>query len=103
MCTAFTCISACLVFRSEDDPWMDAAADCLECLPEGEEMLDQALQLEKTDMTQRLRIFQLIADHYASLEEPLWSEKFLDLHLALLNLLMQVSHWNKEYLVTSLS
>ena len=76
-------------FRSEEDLWMDSALDCLEYLPNGIEILDQS-RSEETDMTQRLRLFQSIADYYNSLPEPLWSEKFVDLHVALYNLLMQV-------------
>ena len=34
-------------------------------------------------------MYQAITDHYCSITTPLWSENFMDLHLALFNLLMQ--------------
>ena len=96
----FICTNFCLLgfvaciglsvfpFRAEGDPWVEAAMDTLECHPRGMDMLDLSLNKE-TDLTQKLRLYQSIADYYTSLPEPLWSEKFVDLHLPLLNLLMQ--------------
>lgn len=74
-------------YRSED-MWMEAAVDCLECLPTGFNILNLSFS-EDTDMTQKLRMYQSIVDHYSKLPEPLWSDRFADLHLALYNLLMQ--------------
>ncbi len=62
--------------------------DCIECLPKGLDMLDISMS-EKTDLTQKLRMYSSIADHYKDAPEPLWSSRFLDLQLGLLNLIMQ--------------
>ena len=75
-----------LLFR--EDIWWDTAIECIDCLPQGLNMLDVSLT-EKSDLTQKLRLYQSIADHYTALNDPLWSENFVDIHVGLLNLLMQ--------------
>jgi hypothetical protein len=76
------------MFLPREDLWWDAAIECIDSLPQGLIMLDVSLT-EKSDLTQKLRLYQSIADHYTHLTEPLWSENFVDIHVGLLNLLMQ--------------
>ena len=61
---------------------MEAAVDCLECLPQGLDILDASLS-EETNLMQKLRIFQFIADFYATFTKPLWSQEFEDLQVSL--------------------
>ena len=62
--------------------------DCLECHPQGLDILDGSLS-EESEAAHKLKLFQALSDHYGSLHIPLWSPKFIELHIALLNLLMQ--------------
>ena len=78
---------------------MTAAFECIEYLPH-DSQLDDFLSLPKTgDWTERLRFFQFISSHYKSVAQPLWSNSFADLHLALLNLLVQVPQSNHHSLL----
>jgi len=79
-----------LLSDSGGDKWMEAAMDCLECLPNGVDIVDESMTQQATDVTQKLCIYQRLSDHYSSLQHPLWSNSFADLHVSLLNLLLQV-------------
>ena len=82
---------------------MEAAFDCIEYVSD-DSRLDDFLSLPRNgDWTERLRFFQFISAHYASLAQPLWSNSFADLHLALLNLLLQVLATNTCPGVSSLN
>ncbi|KAK2185732.1 hypothetical protein NP493_225g03035 [Ridgeia piscesae] len=76
----------------DDDPWLSSASNCLECCSVGADLLDVS---GGVDTGQRLLIFQCLAQHYGGLSEPLWTDTFTDLHVALLQLLMS----GREYLV----
>ena len=88
---AFCLTKFCLVAR-DDDPWLSSASNCLECCSVGADLLDVS---GGVDTGQRLLIFQCLAQHYGGLSEPLWTDTFTDLHVALLQLLMS----GREYLV----
>ena len=74
------------VFGRDDDPWLTSATNCLECCSVGADLLDMS---SGVDTGHRLLIFQCLAQHYGSLSQPLWANTFTDLHIALLQLLMQ--------------
>ena len=69
---------------------MEAAMDCLECLPNGVDIVDESMAQQATGTVQKLCIYQRLVDYYSSRSQPLWSNTFTDLHVALLNLLLQV-------------
>lgn len=77
----------CVNYREEDE-WFEAALDCLECLAEGSDILDISLT-EESEISQKLRIYSFLAEYYKSCKEPLWSDEFADLHVALYGLIMQ--------------
>ena len=62
--------------------------DLLNCLSNGSDMLDASMS-EDTEITQKLRLYQSIVDHYVSKDEPQWPETYADLHLELYSQLMQ--------------
>ena len=69
---------------------MDAAMDCLELLPDGCTILE-TMTSNVDDVTQRRAIYQRIAEHYMSLSQPLWSNNFADLHIALLKIKIDIT------------
>lgn len=75
-------------YRFEEDSWWESGLDCLESHPNGLDILDTSL-CEDTELTRKLRLFQALADHYASLGRPLWPDCFTDIHLGLLRMLME--------------
>ena len=73
-----------------EDPWVEAAIDCLECQPKATDKLDACFS-ECTTMTKKLRMYQSIEDYYSEELEPLWCNKFTDLHITIYNLIMKDS------------
>jgi len=71
-----------------EDSWWNAAVECVDCIPKSADILDNSLG-EHSDLTQKLRLYQSIADYYVVIDKPMWSENFVDIHVGLLNLLMQ--------------
>lgn len=82
------------------DGWLSAAADCLELFPDqlivvageqlsqqgGDDCLDDG-QAEQRENQKRL-LFDTIAKYYSGQEKvPLLSGRYLDIHVAILNLL----------------
>ena len=52
-----------------DDDWVDAAISCLESHPGGSEVLNFSFS-EDTAITQKLRMYQAIIDHYSTQHTP---------------------------------
>ena len=77
-----------MVLCRTEDMWLESAAECLECCPKGGEVLDLSFS-EDTDRIHKLRLYTALVQHYNNLSAPLWTDNFLDLQVALLNLLMQ--------------
>ena len=77
-----------LIFSRREDEWMDVAVDLLNCLANGVNLFD-ASQSEDTVVTQKLRLYQSIVDHYVRLDEARWPDVYADLHLELYSQLMQ--------------
>lgn len=71
-----------------EDPWVKSALEVLEGLPLGLSVLDKELQGPVTRSTKR-QLFRAICKHYSQGSEPLLPERFIDLYLAILNLILQ--------------
>ncbi len=67
---------------------MEAATDVVNCISNGSELLDASMA-EDTGFTQKLRLYQSIADHYSARDEALWPDAQSDLHYELYSQLMQ--------------
>ncbi|XP_046359216.1 DEP domain-containing protein 7-like isoform X1 [Haliotis rufescens] len=66
---------------------MQAAFDCIECLPKGMALLaDDTLKQAGTQT--KLKLFKIISKYYQDLSDPLLPERFFDLHMAILNLIL---------------
>ncbi|KAL5010967.1 hypothetical protein ScPMuIL_013272 [Solemya velum] len=70
------------------DIFMRTALDCIECLPKGPSILEQDF-VRRSDPISKMQALSVIVEHYRSLAEPLLPERFLDLNLAILNLVLQ--------------
>ena len=70
-----------------EDSVMHTAYDCLECMPKGTSMLSDEY-VKQADAQTKTKLFWKIAKYYNELPEPLLPERFIDLHLAILNLIM---------------
>ena len=83
------------LINSDDDPWVTAATNCLECCSSTTtDLLDTSTG--GVDAGHRLLVFQCLSRHYGGLSQPLWADTFADIHVALLQLLMA----DREHLVT---
>lgn len=71
-----------------DDPFMRSALNCIECLPQGLSVLEKDFTKESTPSS-KIQAFHFMDEHYHTIEEPLLPERFLELHLAVLNLVLQ--------------
>lgn len=82
------------VIMSEGDKWRgtdhywQAGLRCLDLIKEGGSILDAALS-ESTPLTQKLRMYRGICDHYSSAKLPLWPSSYQDLQLGILSFLMK--------------
>ena len=73
--------TSCLSILRDDDLWMEAATDCLECCPKGSDVLDLSFT-EDTDEIRKMRMFSAISEHYTKASPPLWPEQhFTDLQV----------------------
>lgn len=66
---------------------MQAAFDCIECLPKGMALLADDT-LKQTGTQTKLKLFKIISKYYQDLSDPLLPERFFDLHMAILNLIL---------------
>lgn len=73
---------------SVSDVFMRTALDCIECLPRGPSALEQDF-VRRSDPISKMQALSVIVEHYRGLPEPLLPERFLDLNLAILNLVLQ--------------
>ncbi|KAJ8315435.1 hypothetical protein KUTeg_007585 [Tegillarca granosa] len=71
-----------------DDPFMRSALNCIECLPQGLSVLEKDFTKESTPAS-KIQAFHFMDEHYHTIDEPLLPERFLELHLAVLNLVLQ--------------
>ncbi|XP_033739605.1 DEP domain-containing protein 7-like isoform X1 [Pecten maximus] len=71
------------------DPFMSSALGCIECLPKGISILENSF-VRDTNPAAKLQAFHIISEHYTTqLDESLLPERFIDLHLAVLNFILQ--------------
>ena len=70
------------------DPFMQAALNCIECLPKGIVVLEKDFVRESTPSS-KIQSFHVLSQHYTSVNESMLPESFIDLHLAILNLVLQ--------------
>lgn len=71
------------------DKFMSTALGCIECLPKGMSLLENSF-VRDIDPAAKIQAFHVISEHYStSTEESLLPERFIDLHLAVLNLILQ--------------
>ena len=69
-CLINTCFSDnSSLCRTLDDEWVEAAISCLECHPSGSDVLNLSFS-EDTAITQKLRMYQSIVDHYTNEHTP---------------------------------
>ena len=67
---------------------MQTALNCIECLPKGIVILEKDFVRESTTAS-KIQSFHVLSEHYTTIDEPLLPESFIDLHLAILNLVLQ--------------
>ncbi|KAK3097684.1 hypothetical protein FSP39_012092 [Pinctada imbricata] len=70
------------------DSVMRSALNCIECLPKGLLVLEREF-VKECHPAAKIQAFQVLSEHYSKIEEPLLPERFLDLHLNILNLVLQ--------------
>ncbi|XP_052088816.1 DEP domain-containing protein 7-like [Mytilus californianus] len=70
------------------DPFMKTALNCIECLPNGISVLEKDFVREATPGS-KIQSCYVLSEHYTNVDEPLLPESFIDLHLAILNLVLQ--------------
>lgn len=70
------------------DPFMQTALNCIECMPNGIVVLERDFVREATPAS-KIQSFHALSEHYTTLNPPLLPESFIDLHLAVLNLVLQ--------------
>ncbi|XP_041350977.1 DEP domain-containing protein 7-like [Gigantopelta aegis] len=70
-----------------EDSVMHTAYDCLQCMPKGTSLLSDE-SFKQGDAQTKTKLFWKIAKYYSELSEPLLPERFIDLHVAILNLIM---------------
>ena len=77
-------------YTNRCDVWMDRALNCLGYLTASaaSNAINMALS-QCSELTRKLSLFQSIASYYSAVTNPLWSDNYIDIQLALLNLLMQ--------------
>ncbi|KAK7503281.1 hypothetical protein BaRGS_00005546 [Batillaria attramentaria] len=72
----------------EEDSVIQKAIACMECLPKGTAMLaDHAFH--RNDSNSKRQAFELLRKHYASQTDTVLPGRFFDLHMAILNLILQ--------------
>ena len=71
------------------DPFMSTALSCIECLPNGLAVLENQF-VRESDVGAKIQAYHHISQHYTQhQEEPLLPATFIDLHLAILNLILK--------------
>ncbi|ESO89191.1 hypothetical protein LOTGIDRAFT_106755, partial [Lottia gigantea] len=70
-----------------EDSVLHAGYDCIECLPKGLTLLSDDC-LRQSNPQAKNKVFNIIAKHYRDSGECILPERFVDLHLAILNLIV---------------
>ncbi|XP_050390420.1 DEP domain-containing protein 7 isoform X1 [Patella vulgata] len=70
-----------------EDSVLHAGYDCIECLPKGLNLLSDDC-LRQSNPKAKNKVFNIIAKHYRDLSECILPDRFVDLHLAILNLIV---------------
>ncbi|PVD28776.1 hypothetical protein C0Q70_11371 [Pomacea canaliculata] len=74
--------------EAEEDGVIQTAIACIECLPKGASLLTEN-NFQKNDDSTKQQAFELLHKHYSCLAETILPGRFFDLHMAILNLVLQ--------------
>lgn len=81
--------SVCM--NSISDPFMRTALNCIECLPKGLLVLEKDFVREHNPAA-KIQAFHVLSGHYKSRSDSLLPENFIEVHLAILNFIIQQKH-----------
>lgn len=81
--------SVCM--NSVSDPFMRTALNCIECLPKGLLVLEKDFVREQNPAA-KIQAFHVLSGHYKSRSDSLLPENFIEVHLAILNFIIQQKH-----------
>lgn len=71
-----------------NDQWISNALDCIESLQSSTSLLEPTL-LNETQQKLKIHLFNILADHYGSADKSLLPDRFIDINLTILNLILQ--------------
>ncbi|XP_061195653.1 DEP domain-containing protein 7-like [Saccostrea echinata] len=73
------------------DPFMRTALNCIECLPKGLLVLEKDF-VRGQNPAAKIQAFHVLSGHYKSQANSLMPENFIEVHLAILNFIIQQKH-----------
>ena len=83
----------CLTNGPHRDPFMQAALDCIAHIPRGISRFDTDFT-KSCDPVTKLQAFNMIAEYYAMRADALFPERFMDLNMSVMNLVLQEKDLN---------
>lgn len=72
---------------SHTDPFMKSALECIAHIPRGVSKFDTDFS-KSTDPVTKLQAYNMICEHYSMRQDPIFPERFLDLNLAIMKLIL---------------
>ena len=83
----------CLTKGPHRDPFMQAALDCIAHIPRGISRFDTDFT-KACDPVTKLQAFNMIAEYYTMRADALFPERFMDLNMSVMNLVLQEKDLN---------
>ena len=78
----------CLTNGPHRDPFMHAALNCIAHIPRGISKFDTDFT-KSCDPVTKLQAFNMISEYFAMRADPLFPERFIDLNMSVMNLVLQ--------------
>ncbi|KAK3593200.1 hypothetical protein CHS0354_002725 [Potamilus streckersoni] len=84
------CSLPCIGAKDISDPYMRTAVDCMQNFSRSSGLQDEVQDFSRySDSKSKLEAYSVICEYYSQQSEPLLQERYLDLMIAILNLVIQ--------------
>ena len=85
----------CITNGLHKDPFMHAALDCIAHIPRGISKFDTDFT-KSCDPVTKLQAFNMISEYYSMRADALFPERFVDLNMSVMNLVLQEKDLNAQ-------